>query len=289
MLESLINPKRNEKGPFKMLFIGLLYASLSILFVKWFFSGDRVLYEYSGILVITFCVMFSLPFMYFIIRREEKEGEKIEGFMTTWHIHKDALYSFMWLFLGFLIAFSFWHIVLQDPYLLNAQIETYCAINSPGSFENCVSSYSFSGKAVEITGSSIKLIRFLSILQNNIYVMIFTLIFSLLFGAGAIFILAWNASVIAAAIGIFSKYSVSQIPLGIARYMIHGVPEIAAYFLTALAGGMFGVDVLRNHINERKSLRVLEHVIVLLFLSILILIFAAIIEVYFTPKIFNLF
>ncbi len=286
MIESLINPKRDAKGPWKMFFVGLLYASLSLLLVKWFFSGDSVLYEYSGMIVITFCVMFSLPFMYFIIKREEDNDEHIEGFFKVWKVHKNALYSFMWLFLGFIIAFSFWNIVLQDPNLLNAQIETYCAINSPGSFENCVSSYSFSGNMVGTTGSTIKVVRFFSILQNNIYVMIFTLIFSLIFGAGAIFVLAWNASVIAAAIGIFSKYSVSQIPLGLARYMIHGFPEIAAYFLTALAGGMFGVDVLRNRINGKKSLRVLEHVVVLLFLSILILIFAAIVEVYFTPLLF---
>ena len=286
MLESLVNPKRDVKGPWKMFFVGLLYASLSLLLVHWFFSGDSVLYEYSGMIVITFCVMFSLPFMYFIIKREEKEDEETEGFFKVWHIHKDALYAFMWLFLGFIVAFSFWHIILQDNNLLNAQIETYCAINNPSSFENCVSSYSFSGKMVGTTGSTIKVVRFFSILQNNIYVMIFTLIFSLIFGAGAIFILAWNASVIAAAIGIFAKYQISEIPLGIARYMIHGFPEIAAYFLTALAGGMFGVDVLRNKINSKKSLRVLEHVVVLLFLSILILVFAAIVEVYFTPLLF---
>ena len=52
--------------------------------------------------------------------------------------------------------------------------------------------------------------------------MIFTLIFSLIFGAGALFILVWNASVIGAAVGIFTRYNVSEIPLGIARYAIHG-------------------------------------------------------------------
>ena len=71
MLESLINPKRVEKGPWKMFFIGLLYASLSLLLVHWFFANDAVLSKASGILVVTFCVMFSLPFMYFIIKKEE--------------------------------------------------------------------------------------------------------------------------------------------------------------------------------------------------------------------------
>ena len=285
MLESLINPKRVEKGPWKMFFIGMLYASLSLLLVHWFFSGDAVLSKFSGMIVVTFCVMFSLPFMYFIIKTEEKQDEEIEGFHGVWKVHKDAIYAFMWLFLGFIVAFSFWYIVLGNADLFNAQIETYCSINSPGSVEDCVSRYDLGNSAS--TGSVTRGQRVLSILQNNIYVMIFTLIFSLIFGAGAIFILAWNASVISAAIGIFTRYKIVDIPLGIARYMIHGFPEIAAYFIAALAGGIFGVGVLRNGIRDKKFLHVLENVILLLFIAIVILIIAAVIEVYFTPLLFG--
>ena len=286
MIESLINPKRSEKGPWKMFFIGLLYASLSLLLTRWFFSSDAVLNEYSGMIVITFCVMFSLPFMYFIIKREEKEDEHIEGFFGVWKAHSDALYAFLWLFLGFIIAFSFWNIVLQDSNLFNAQIETYCAINNPGNVAQCVSTHSLMGKSISVLGSSTQSSRFFSILENNAYVMIFTLIFSLIFGAGAIFILAWNASVISTAVGIFTKYQISEIPLGIARYMIHGFPEIAAYFITALAGGIFGVDILRNGLKSKTFIKVLENSIILIFIALVILIFAALIEVYFTPILF---
>ena len=286
MLESLINPKRAEKGPWKMFFVGLIYASLSLLLVHWFFAGDPSLSAYSGIIVVTFCVMFSLPFMYYLIKREEKKDEEIEGFFDVWRVHSDAIYAFMWLFLGLLVAFSFWNIVLQNPLLFNAQLETYCAINSPSNIENCVQEYSFVKETSILTGAATKQTRLLSIIENNVYVMIFTLIFSLIFGAGAIFILAWNASVISAAIGIFSKYQLTDIPKGLLRYMIHGFPEIAAYFITALAGGIFGVGILRNGFQNKKFLRVVENVITLLFISIIILIIAALIEVYFTPILF---
>ena len=285
MLESIINPQRLEKGPWKMLFIGIIYGSLSLLLVRWFFGGDVVLSPYSGMIVVLFSVMFALPFMYFIIKQEEEEDEQVFGFLSVWKIHKDAVFSFMWLFLGLIIAFSFWYIVLQDPNLFNAQIETYCRINSPGNLENCVSNYRLS-QIGESTGAVTKQLRFLSIIENNIYVMIFTLILSLIFGAGAIFVLAWNASVIAAAIGVFTQYKVSEIPLGIARYMIHGFPEIAAYFITALAGGIFGVGVIRNGVKSKRFLHVVENVVILLFIAILILIFAAVIEVWFTPIFF---
>ncbi len=285
MLESLINPKRVEKGTWKMLFIGLLYGSLSLLLTHWFFSKDTVLSQYSGMIVVTFCVMFSLPFMYFIIKKEEEEDEQVEGFLSIWRVHKDAIYALMWLFLGFIIAFSVWFVIIQNATLFNAQIETYCMINNPGNIENCVSEYSLVEKGIS-TGAT-KELRFLSIIENNVYVMIFTLIFSLIFGAGAIFILAWNASVIASAIGVFTQYKIVEIPIGIARYMIHGFPEIAAYFITALAGGMFGFGIIKHGIKNKNFIRVLENVALLLFLSIVILIVAAAIEVYLTPILFK--
>lgn len=285
MLESIINPKRSERGPWKMFFIGLVYASLSLLFVHWFFRNDPALSNASGIMVVLFCLMFSLPFMFFIIRKEEREDEEVEGFFSVWRVHKDAIYALMWLFLGFVVAFAFWNIVLQDSNLLNFQIQTYCQINSPGGVEDCVAQYSYG--AGESTGAATKQLRFLSIIENNVYVMIFTLIFSLIFGAGAIFVLVWNASVISAAIGIFAKYNISDIPLGILRYMIHGFPEIAAYFITALAGGIFGVGVLRHGFRDKKFLRVVENSIILLFIGLVILVLAALIEVYLTPLLFQ--
>ena len=287
MLESIVNPERTEKGPFKMFFVGAVYASLSILFVKFLFSQVPVFYQSAGLLVVSFSVFFIFPFMYFLIVREEKIDEQIEGFASVWEFHKDAIYAFMWLFLGFLVAFSFWHITLNDANLFNAQIETYCTINSPGDIENCVLKNS-PGEQGGITGNSIsKGERFISIISNNVYVMIFTLLFSMFFGAGAMFILAWNASVIAAAIGIFTKYSLGDIPFGVARYMIHGIPEIAAYFITALAGGILGIGVIRNGIMNKTFLRLFENIIMLLFIGILLLAVAAAIEVYLTPVLFS--
>src|SRR3989339_547967 len=270
MFESIVNPKRMDKGPLKMLFIGLIYATLSLGIVKFAFSGDPVLSQYSGMIVVTFCVMFSLPFMYFLIKQEEEEDEVVEGFFRVWKMHSDAVYSFMFLFLGFVLAFSFWYIIIGDSTLFNAQIETYCMINSPGNIEGCVEKYDFSQK-ITGTGAATKEMRLLSIIENNIYVMIFTLIFSLIFGA----------------VGIFTNYSLSGIPMGIVRYMIHGFPEIAAYFITALAGGIFGVGAIRNGFKSQKFLRVVENSIILLFIAIIIIIVAGFIEVYFTPILFN--
>jgi len=285
MLEMLVNPKRAERRAWEMFFIGLFYASLSILLVNWIFSSDPVLSKYSGILIVTFCVMFSMPFMFYAIKLEEEKDLRIEGFSRILKEHSKALMAFMWLFFGFIVAFSFWYIVFPSSNILRAQIETYCMINRPGNFNECIEQYGISG-AKKTTGFLTSKEKLIAIFTNNVYVLIFTLIFSLVFGAGAIFILSWNASVISAAVGIFSKGGIHDLPLGIARFMIHGFFEIASYFAGALAGGIISVAVIRHDVRNEKFWSILQDSLNLIILSIILLFFAALIEVFITPLLF---
>jgi uncharacterized membrane protein SpoIIM required for sporulation len=286
MLESLINPKSAERKPWGMFFVGIFYASLSMLLSHWFFMNDSVLSNYSGIFMIMFCVIFSLPYIYYSIKLEEQKDIEIEGEMTLLKEHGKVILSFLWLFMGFIVAFSFWYMVLPNGAdSFKAQIETFCQINRPSNFDQCVSEYGISGTK-NITGDSISGERFISIFSNNVYVLIFTLIFSLIFGAGAIFILAWNASVISAAIGIFAKSDINSLPLGILRYMIHGLPEIAAYFVGALAGGILSFAVIKHDHSTGKFWRVVQDSLNLIIIAILILLISAFIEVFITPRLF---
>ena len=174
MLEAIINPKSAETGVWKMFFVGFLYSSLSLLLVRWFFFSDPVLVKYSGILVVLLCVMFTLHFMYYLIKNEEEKGQSAQGIMGVLTIHKKAIYGFVLLFLGFVIAFSFWYLILGDTTMLNAQLETYCSVNNPRNFDICVSQYS-RGDGLTPTGSASSGANFLRILENNLYVLIFTL------------------------------------------------------------------------------------------------------------------
>jgi hypothetical protein len=114
MFEMLINPAKAERRPWEMFFVGAFYATISLVLVRWIFSGDPVLSKYTGILVVTFCVMFSIPFMYFAIKNEEEKDMENRGFYDLIKEHGKALTYFMFLFMGFVVAFSFWYIVLAD-------------------------------------------------------------------------------------------------------------------------------------------------------------------------------
>jgi len=287
MFEMLLNPKRAERHPAEMFLVGIVYASLSILLVRWIFSQDAVLSNYSGVLVVTFTVMFSLPFMYYAIKNEEQKDLEISGFGRLLVAHGRALSMFVWLFLGFIVAYSFWHILFAGSGLFDAQVSVYCQINrpSPSAFQNCLDQYG-AGNFKKTTGFITAKEKVFMIFANNIYVLIFTLLFSLIFGAGAIFILSWNASVIAAAVGIFTESNLRNLPLGLARYLIHGIPEIAAYFTGALAGGIISVAVIRRDMAHGKFWDILQDSLNLIIIAVVILFLAALIEVFITPQLF---
>lgn len=285
MLEMLINPKKAERNPWELFFVGAFYASLSIMLVQWVFAQDVVLSKYSGILMVTFTVMFSMPFVYYTINLEERRVSSSRGVIELIKEHRRAIYAFMFLFVGFVVAFSFWYTVLTPSQSFRAQIESYCIINRPSGFTECLNQYGIKQSVVG-TGAATSMQMLGIIFWNNFYVCIFTLAFSLVFGAGVIFILAWNASVIAAAIGIFTRSEVSSLPYGFARYFIHGLPEIAAYFIIALAGGLISAAVIRHEAGTERFWDVLKDSVSLIIFGFIVLFVAALIEVFVTPILF---
>ena len=284
MIELIMKPKRAERRPWEMFFIGLFWAIASLLLVTFVFGQDSILKEGSGLLVVVFTVICCLPFMYYIIKLEEGKDIQIDDSGRLIKEHSKALHALMWMFLGFVVAFSFWYIVFPDTAAqnFNFQIKTFCAINSPSHYTYCIEQYGIPTATGAVAGTD----KVLSIFANNIYVLIFTILFSLAFGAGAMFILVWNASVIAAAIGIFSKGSLANLPMSLFRYMIHGIPEIGAYFVGALAGGIISVAVIRKDLRGEGVWKILQDSLLMIIIAIVILVVAALMEVYFTPLFF---
>lgn len=285
MIEMLMKPKKAERRPWELFFVGMFYASVAFLLVAFVFDNDSVLREGSGLLIVIFTVVCCMPFMYYIIKLEEGKDIEIDDSGKLIKEHSKAINALMWLFLGLVIAFSFWYLVLPNSsgQIFNFQIKTFCAINSPSNYDYCTSHYGVPAGTGLAGGSR----TILSIFANNIYVLIFTILFSLAFGAGAIFILVWNATVIAAAMGIFAEKSLINLPKALTRYMIHGVPEIAAYFIGALAGGIISVAIIRKDLKGEGTWRILQDSLILIIIAIVILAVAALVEVYLTPHIFS--
>jgi len=283
MFELLLNPKKAERKPWELFFVGFFYASLALLFVNWIFANNAVFSSYTSLLTIMFTVILSMPFVYFTMKVEEEKEVRYSYNHSLLKEHGKAIMAFLWLFLGFLLAFSMFYILFPQLTSSNfeSQIEQYCNINMPSNLEECIQH-----NTTGITAAASNTGKIMDIFVNNVYVLIFSLIFSIVFGAGAIFILAWNASVIATAIGILSKSSLANLPMSLLRYMLHGLPEIAAYFTTALAGGIIGIAIIRNDLKSDRFWHIMKNSLNLIIIALIILIVAAFIEVFVTFKIF---
>ncbi len=284
VFESFTSPLAAEQRPTKMIVLGFVYTTLAI------FLSLLVFKTYSSMIMVFLSAMAAIPLIYQIIMMEEEKD--LQGRSEHWLLkeHTKALKVFMYLFIGMVLAFSLWYVALAPEttsVLFQSQAETINTINGPGSITGQVSG---------------EFNRFSMIFLNNVRVMVFCVLFSFLYGSGAIFILSWNASVIGAAIGNTIRSGLAEVAAttgavgmshylsigayGLLRYSIHGIPEILAYFMAGLAGGIISIAAIRHDFGTKKFEHILLDSADLLLLALVITFIAGVLEVWVTPMIF---
>jgi len=282
VLESLLYPTKAESKPKLLLLIGFVYASVAVFLSLWIFEKE------SSFVMVFLTVLAAVPLFFSTIKLEESKDLHIVKERQLLKEHNKAIRFFMYLFIGIVLACVLWYVVLPSDtidYLFEKQIQTISSINNQ-----------VSGSATAPTSMLFK------IFFNNFKVLIFAILFSLVYGAGAIFILTWNATVIGAAIGNFIRLQLAEyagvvglssvagyfhvVSLGLLKYAIHGIPEILAYFYGGLAGGIISVAIIRRHYRSDKFHNILKDASELTLISIGFLWVAALLEVYVTPILF---
>ena len=131
-----------------------------------------------------------------------------------------------------------------------------------------------------VTGAAIEQGSLFSrILVNNLQVMAFSFFFSFIFGAGAVFIIAWNASILGVYVGAKLSETVWHIPLVTMGFLPHGIPEIAGFVTAGLAGGLLSAAFIRN--RDLKMLRIIVmDSAKIMGIAVSLIFLAAVIEVY---------
>lgn len=257
VLERLVSIKLAIRQPAWMFIIGGI-ISLSCLTIAFLVFETSV-----GLLTNLLITVAMTPFMLNLIRYEEEKDEQLmksKKELNFFHRHSDILKIYTAFFCGMIFSLSILYVIVPESFsqkLFNDQITQINAIRgdvaSPGTF--------------------------VKIVTNNISVLLLSFLFSFIFGAGAIFILSWNASVLATAIGTLAKDlgGVKGLPMAILPFLPHGSLEILAYFIGGIAGGLVSVAVTR-----RKSLGfwfVVKDSLKLMGVSIALLIVAGLIEI----------
>jgi len=279
VLESLMSPLKAEHKPFRMFLIGILYATVAIFLSVWIFKA------YSSLVMVFLTVTAAVPLLYRTMKQQEHVDMELTSERSILKQHAKVINFLLFLFLGFLVAYSFWYIVLPANLvqtMFQSQIQTIESINAR----------IISGQVAQSTVLT-------EIFLNNIKVMMFCIFFAFFYGAGAIFILTWNASVISAAVGTFIKNGIANLTtnptifnyfhmfsLGLLRYLIHGLPEIAAYFVGGLAGGIISVAMINHDIETEKFKKIMLDALDLIVIAVAMLVVAALVEVFITPKFF---
>jgi uncharacterized membrane protein SpoIIM required for sporulation len=274
VIESLVNPISAERRNWTMILIGFLYSSIGIFLALWVFK------DHADLVTVFFTVMGCMPFFYFTVKRETDFSSKIDSEKRLLIQHAKAIKVLMYLFMGFVISFTFWYVILPASYshiLFGIQTSTIISINNP------------------VTGNAVNEVEsFMRILLNNVKVLTFCILFSFVYGLGAIFILTWNASILSVAIGNFIKtrlvsdsYSLFLIiPQAMLRYLLHGIPEMTSYFIGGLAGGIISVAVINYSVFSKSFEKSLYDASQLIVISLLVLMVAAMVEVFITPLFF---
>src|SRR3989344_4036225 len=278
VFEYIFNPFILKKKPWEMFAVGFIYSIIA-LFLSYF-----VFKEISGILTVFLIVIAVLPTMYITIKSEEELDIKYEGEWKLLQEHAKVITFLLCLFMGVTAALVFSYIFLPQGMVDNIFILQQKAITNVNDYVRG----SIIGDGV--TGQTTKTDIFIKIFLNNLKVLFFCLVFSLLYGTGALFILTWNASVIATAMGNLIKSNLAQSVslfgasfIGFFRYMTHGIFEIAAYFIIAVAGGILSMAIIKHNLQEDK---ILIDTLDLVLISVGVLTVAGVIEVYVTPIFF---
>lgn len=299
-MESFSTPWKGERRPALMIVWGAIYSIVGAMMSLWLFPTYM-----QSIVMVALVAGAATPLIYNTMKLEEIKDEELSDEPQRLRHHGRAVFMFLMLFVGMTIGMTFMYLILDSNVavgLFGDQITQYKYINPNQQIAgsdtyqkidvlNMISGNAASGQSVPSFQS-----LFQRIFYNNLKVLFFCVVFSFIYGAGAIFVLSWNASVIALAIGNVIKTKAALASAagslslwgwikiitvdGIGRYFIHGLLEITSYVIAAIAGGIISVAIVKKHFSSNKTERVILDVSDLLLASFLVLLVSAVLEVY---------
>lgn len=258
VLEAMVSPKKAERNPPFIILLGFLFVTVSV----WLTTAVLDL-EPKSLLMIMFVVIPALPFTLALFQADEEqlEQEKVLGSRTLAK-HFSTLIVLLALFLGLIIGFAFWYLALpqdQSAKLFELQLNELRGIKAIGGTlggKILAAVERLSGLAVSQAFSP----TFEFIFMHNLWVLFLIIAFSVVYGAGSVFVITWNASVVGVFLGNFAKqyvlhqstYSLaSGVGVGILGLLPHGTFELLSYSIGALAGGVLSTALVRGNFGAR--------------------------------------
>ncbi|MEM5793342.1 MAG: stage II sporulation protein M [Candidatus Aenigmatarchaeota archaeon] len=255
VLEKIISARKNRKHPLNIFLMSFLISIISI------FISYTVFKQNTGLFTVVLISLVMVPFMNNMLFYEEIETEETGEKEPFFKRHGDVISAYVAVFCGMVFAMSVAFVALPQnlvEIIFQEQINEVKLIQGKFSFGN----------------------QFLDILTNNISVLMLAFLFSFLLGTGAVLIIAWNASVLSAAIGLIANNlgGLRGMPIAVMAFIPHGTFELTAYFISAIAGGLLSVAVTRK--KSKNFWYIIKDSFFMMILAIIFIIIGAIIETF---------
>jgi uncharacterized membrane protein SpoIIM required for sporulation len=291
MLESLIRFSEIEERPWLLFLWALLISSVGVLFsvqLSYVIRVSGTSLNLTGLFSVLFTIIPSVYFLTMYIKRQESMDERdIEHHYSKafWVRHDKDILAFLFLFFGLTLSYAFWAYILPPD---TFQIQTMKVQDIRAMAGSLFGPGSATGEFMNAFAAGDEYGSFTRVFLNNMQVTGFAFIFSVLFGAGAVFIVVWNASILGVYIGRLSE-TVAHIPLSTLPFLPHGIPEIGGYLIAGLAGGLLSAAIIRGHKKE-ILVGIFRDVLKLLALAVLFVFLGALIETMdFTVRVVSIF
>jgi uncharacterized membrane protein SpoIIM required for sporulation len=298
-VETLIQTRHILEKPYRAFYVAVGVTLLA------FILSIKILPEYSSLVFVTFICIPLIPLIISLVSREE----------ISYEIHQSKIRRskfiqiYSYLFLGIIVTSCFLYIVAPDSVtdqVFRGQIRALYELESPRSFAtfcpNCQVIDVNSDGIVEFVDTSRNNQRIYfddgqtqtfsayvgrMIFMHNLQILSFIFLLSFIFSAGALLVIAWNATIL----GVFFGDAIQQVvnaliggnvftpsAINIVTIWIHGIPEFLAFFIAAMVGGVLGRALIKRSIQSPQFKHALIEIVQNLFLAVLLLAAAAIIE-----------
>ena len=260
VLEQLFRPTWIEKKEHAF-FLGLIYSIIGLISARLVFPSS------VGLMSVAFTSVLLIPSLGMLLKLEEnlEIRERKLSIKLLFRDHKDIFKAYIFLFLGVFSAYSFATLLLPEV-TISKFFETQ--LRSAG-LEGFASSNKF----------------FFDIVLNNILVFSVCFALSLVYGAGSILFLTWNASVWGTTFAFFVRQSHEQsvnlfsgFAKSIVPFLPHMTTEALAYLSAAIAGGVVSKAVLREKLFSKKFHHIIVDALMLLFIGFVLVLLAGFIE-----------
>lgn len=278
VLEFITNTYKLRQRPYLMFVEAVVLTLLSFFFANAIFSN-----EYVSVAILCFLTIGALSLFNKLYSYDSYIVNYSKNFFKR---HKQIFVLLFYFFIGVVFSFIFLFFILNQNTSNNLFSAQYHELEKIAQVRSTITGDLFLDKE----SSSVFKEVFLIIFKNNFFVVLAAIILSFFYGAGGLFLIAWNASLLAVVLinyitsfsikaGIFNSFFILKHGfVGFLGFVPHGFFEILAYFVASVIGAIFARDLLKDIFSTPFKWHSIKDLLFLFLFAIVCLLIGALIE-----------